>query len=99
MGASSEILPRYMVLSQLKILTPEGIATRNVSAENTTVASWLWPATNMWWPHTMKLTSASDTLEYAMARYPKIVLWEKVGISSLMIAMPGRIIIYTAGCE
>ncbi len=47
----------------------------------------------------MKLTSASDTLEYAIARYPKMVLCEKVGMSSLMIAMPGRIMMYTAGCE
>src|ERR1700722_5138180 len=99
MGVSSEIFPLYMVPSQLNILTPEGIATRKVSAENTTVASCDCPATNMWWPHTMKLTSASETEEYATARYPNIVFLENVGISSEMIAMPGRIIMYTAGCE
>ena len=38
-GVSSEMLPLYMVASQLNTLTPDGIATRNVSAEKTTVAS------------------------------------------------------------
>ena len=47
----------------------------------------------------MKLSNASDTLEYAIARYPKIVLRLNVGMISLMIAMPGRIMMYTAGCE
>ncbi len=47
----------------------------------------------------MKLTSASETDEYAIALYPKIVFFENVGINSEMIAMPGRIMMYTAGCE
>jgi hypothetical protein len=44
----------------------------------------------MWWPQTIKLSRASDTLEYAMARYPKMVLRGKVGIISLMIADPAE---------
>src|ERR1051325_8553331 len=99
MGASRLMFPWYMVVSQLNTLTPEGIATRKVKAEKITVASCDWPATNMWWPQTMKLSSASEMLEYAMARYPKMVLREKVGMISLMIARPGKIMMYTAGCE
>ncbi len=41
------MLPWYMVPSQLKTFTPDGIATRKVSAEKTTVASCDCPATNM----------------------------------------------------
>ena len=62
-GVSKVMLPLYMVDSQLNILTPEGMATRKVRAEKTTLARSLSPATNRWWPQTMKLSSASETLE------------------------------------
>ena len=32
-----------------------------------------------------------------MALYPKMVLRENVGINSLIMAIPGRIMMYTAG--
>ena len=51
----------------MKILTPEGIATRNVRNEKINAANCDCPLTNMWWPHTRKLTRAMAMLEYAMA--------------------------------
>jgi len=53
----------------------------------------------MWWPHTRNPRSAMPTLEYAMALYPKIGLRLNTGMISVTMPMPGRIMMYTAGCE
>jgi len=50
----------------LKIFTPLGMATRNVSAENTIAAYSLIPLTKRWWPHTRNPTSARPSELSAM---------------------------------
>ena len=59
--------PLYIVASQLKTLTPDGMATRNVRNEKIAPASCDWPLTNMWWPQTRKPTIAMATDENAIA--------------------------------
>jgi len=46
----------------------EGIATRKVRNEKMSPAYTDWLATNMWWPHTKKPTSAMPRLEKATNR-------------------------------
>jgi hypothetical protein len=58
MGVVSEIDPLYIVASQLKTLTADGIVTLNVSRLKIMLASSDWPLTNMWWPQTRKLRRA-----------------------------------------
>ena len=98
-GVSREIEPLYIVAVQLNTLIPEGIATKNVRNENTIEANCDCPLTNMWCPQTRNPMMAIDTDDIAMALYPKIAFLQNVGMISLMIAIPGRIMIYTAGCE
>src|SRR5215470_18396222 len=98
-GASYEIEPRYRVAVQLNTFTADGIATKKLRTENTRPAYSAWPVTNMWWPHTMKLITAIERLENATKLYPKIFFREKAVISSLITPIPGRIMMYTAGCE
>jgi hypothetical protein len=81
---------------QLKTLTAVGIATRNVSAEKIMLASSPW-LVNMWWPQTRNEIAAIARDENATARYPKIFLRAWTARVSLMIAIPGRIMMYTAG--
>ncbi len=79
-------------------LTADGIATRNVRALKTT-AETSPSEVKRWCPQTMKLMPAMARVEKATARYPKMALREWTAISSLMIAMPGRIMTYTTGWE
>ena len=47
----------------------------------------------------LKEDTFEGTEENAIALYPKIVFFEKVGMISEMHANPGTIMMYTAGCE
>ena len=91
--------PRYIVAVQLNTLMAEGTATRKLSSENTMLAYIDWPVTNMWWPQTRNPSTAMARLETAMKLYPKMLLREKQVTTSLITPMPGRIMMYTAGCE
>ena len=57
------MFPRYIVASQLKTFTADGIATLNVRAEKIMLASFDWPLVNMWCPQTRKLRNAMAMLE------------------------------------
>ena len=48
-----------MVAVQLYTLTADGTATAKLSTENARLAVSLCPLTNMWWPHTKKVSEAS----------------------------------------
>ena len=85
------MFPLYIVASQLKTFTAEGIDTLNVSRLNTNAATGLIPEVNMWWPQTRNPNSAIAIELYAMNRYPKMCFRLNVEISSLMIPNPGRI--------
>ena len=65
-GAASRIEPLYIVASQLKTLTAEGIATEKVRAEKIMFISPDWPLVNMWWPQTKKLRRAIAIDDQAM---------------------------------
>jgi hypothetical protein len=62
----SRIDPRHIVPSHENTLIALGTATRNDSAENTSVVRYDWPATNMWWPHTRNPSAAIARLDMAM---------------------------------
>src|SRR5271156_4643593 len=98
-GASYEIEPLYKVAVQLNTLIAEGIATRKLNTEKISPAYTDWPVTNMWWPQTRKLMIAIARLENATKVYPKIRFRENAVINSLITPIPGRIMMYTAGCE
>src|SRR2546421_10582021 len=70
-GVSHEIDPLYIVAVQLKTLTADGIATRKLRIEYTSAAYTDSPATNMWWPHTRKPSTAIPRLANATKREPK----------------------------
>ena len=59
---SSLIVPLCIVAVQLYTFTAEGTATAKLRNEKTVLASWLWPLTNMWWPHTRKVMEARPML-------------------------------------
>ncbi len=84
---------------QLKILMAEGTATKKVINEKTMLAYVDWPATNMWCPQTKKPRTAMANDEKATKEYPNTRLREKQATTSLMTAKPGKIMMYTAGCE
>src|SRR5688500_3098827 len=91
MGVVSHTLPLYIVQTQLKILIPDGMPIRNVITENATEDTGLWPLVNMWWPHTMKPSSAIATDDSATARYPYTRCRLNVPINSEVIPKAGRI--------
>src|SRR4051812_24544964 len=99
MGVSRRIEPLYRVAVQLKTLIAEGMATTKLSKEKVMLAKGDWMVVNMWCPHTRKLMTAMAMLENATNLYPNIGLREKQVMISLTTAMPGRIMMYTAGCE
>jgi hypothetical protein len=67
-GAFQLIEPFHIVAVQLKTLTPEGTAMKNVMKLKIVLESSLCPDVNMWWPQTRKPSRAMATLENAMAR-------------------------------
>ena len=83
----------------MKTLTADGMATEKVIALKSTFMSGDWPLVNMWWPHTRKLKIAMAIELKAMKRKPKMWRWLWTAMISLMMPMPGRIMMYTAGCE
>ena len=91
MGVRYEMEPLYKVAAQLKVLIAEGMATAKLRNEATMAAYTEMPAINMWCDQTMKPKTAMARLEKATNLYPKIGLREKVEISSLMIPIPGKI--------
>ena len=98
-GASNVIDPLYIVAVQLNTLIADGTATSIVMIENTRLRYSPCPARNMWWPHTRKPITAMPTLLQATALYPKMFLRLKQVMTSLITPIPGRIMMYTAGCE
>ena len=58
-----QILPPHMVSSQLKILTPVGMAMAMVAMENTATDTGPRPVANMWWAHTPKPTRPMEAPE------------------------------------
>src|SRR6185437_1431331 len=98
-GVENEIDPLYMVAVQLKTLIAEGTATRKLRNENTRAEYSEIPATNMWCAQTRNPIAAMAILDAATKVYPNTRLREKQGTISLMTAIDGRIMMYTAGCE
>ena len=66
MGVLSMMRPRYIVLSQLKTFTADGIDTLKVRRLKMALTRGDWPLVNMWWPQTMKLKKAMAMEERAM---------------------------------
>src|SRR5437879_8461015 len=98
-GALSSIAPTHMVTIQLKILSPLGTAIARVMIMNGRRAEIDRPVVNMWWTHTPKERKPMATVDRAIALYPKIGLCDIRGMTSEMIPIAGRIMMYTAGWE
>src|SRR3990172_8883553 len=98
-GALSSIAPPHIVMIQLNTLMPLGTAIARVRTMNGTRDVRLIPVVNMWCAHTPNPRKPIATLDRAIALYPKIGLWENRGITSEMIPITGRIMMYTAGWE
>src|SRR2546428_3198270 len=98
-GALSSIAPPHIVAIQLKILMPLGTAIARVMTMNGRRAEIEMPVVNMWWTQTPNERNPIATVDRAIALYPKIGLWLIRGITSEMIAIPRRVLMYTAGWE
>src|SRR3989441_1723166 len=98
-GALSSIAPPHIVAIQLKILMPLGTAIARVMTMKGSLAEIEMPVVNMWWTHTPNDRNPIATVESAIALYPKIGLWLIRGMTSEMIPIAGRIMMYTAGWE
>ncbi len=79
------------MLAQLKTLMALGTATIIVSRAKIMFANSLMPLVNMWCAQTSDPTAAMDMDEKAMALYPKMGRLAKVGMTSEMMPMAGRI--------
>src|SRR5205823_8676215 len=99
MGVLSSMAPPHIVAIQLKILMPLGTAIASVMTMNGRRAEIESPVVNMWWTQTPKERKPIATVERAIALYPKIGLWDIRGMTSEMIPIAGRIMMYTAGWE
>src|SRR5438552_17424432 len=99
MGALSAIAPPHMVAIELKMLNPHGTAIARVMIMNGRRAEIDSPVVNMWCTHTPKERKPIATVERAIALYPKIGLCDIRGMTSEMIPIAGRIMMYTAGWE
>src|SRR5437773_12519685 len=99
MGAFSSIAPPHMVAIQLKILIPLGTAIARVMIMNGRRAEIDSPVVNMWCTHTPKERKQIATVDRAIALYPKIGLCDIRGMTSEMITIAGRIMMYTSGWE
>ena len=53
----------HTVPSQLNVFTAEGTAINSVVSVNTEPRNGFMPLTNMWWPHTTKLSMAMAIIE------------------------------------
>src|SRR3989304_1936057 len=99
MGVRRSRTPPHIVMIQLNTLTPLGTAIARVTTMNGRRALSDMPVVNMWWAHTPKPRNPIATLERAIALYPKMGFPENRGITSEMIPITGRIMMYTAGWE
>src|SRR5450756_445975 len=91
--------PPQRVASHEKILTPVGTAMIMDVIINGMRSSGFMPLENMWCAQTRKPKIAIAMLEKAIILYPNIGLREKTGTVSEMMPKPGKIMMYTAGCE
>src|SRR2546428_10908840 len=98
-GALSSIAPPHIVAIQLKILMPLGTAMASVMTMNGSLAEIEMPVVNMWWTQTPNDRNPIATVDSAIALYPKIGLWLIRGMTSEMIPIAGRIMMYTEGRE
>src|SRR5207245_9857670 len=96
-GVLSSIAPSHFVAIQLKILMPLGTAIARVMTMSGRRAEIEMTVVNMWWTHTPKDRKPIATVDRAIALYPKIGLWLIRGMTSDMIPIAGRIMMYTAG--
>src|SRR5215216_8027923 len=83
-GVCHDTDPLYIVAVQLKTFTADGMATRKLNIEKISYAYTDCPATNMWWPHTRKPSTAIPRLENATNEYPNTGLRQNAATSSLM---------------
>src|SRR3989442_11345387 len=98
-GALSSIAPPHIVAIQLKILMPLGTAIASVMTMNGRRAEIEMPVVNMWCTQTPNERNPIATVERAIALYPKIGLWRIRGMTSELMPIAGRIMMYTAGWE
>src|SRR5436309_15051939 len=98
-GALSSIAPPHIVAIQSKILMPLGPALARVMTMSGRRAESEMPVVNMWWTHPPKERNPIATVDSAIALYPKIGLWLIRGMTSEMMPIAGRIMMYTAGWE
>src|SRR5262245_27399869 len=90
-GVVKRMFPPHTVPSQLNVLIADGTAMTIVEIMNDVPRMGFMPLWNTWWPHTIHPRPAMPSIEYAMARYPKIGLREKTGRISEVMPMAGRI--------
>src|SRR5207247_10012146 len=96
-GVFRRIFPPHIVASQLNTFTPDGTAIVTVAIMKGMRTVMSIPVVNMWWTHTVNPRSPIATVEYAIALYPKIGFRLITGITSEIIPIEGRIMMYTAG--
>src|SRR5207249_2512198 len=96
-GVRRRIFPPHIVASQLNTFTPDGTAIVTVAIMNGTRTEMSMPVVNMWWTQTVNPRRPIATVEYAIALYPKIGFRLITGITSEIIPIQGRIMMYTAG--
>lgn len=89
--------PPNNVASQLKILTPVGIAIINVAAVKYDLVSTSNPTTYIWWLQTQNPKNPIEPIAYTIPIEPKIGLLAYLLIISDTIPNPGIIKIYTSG--
>lgn len=65
-GVSHLMLPPWRVASQLKTLTPVGMAIIMVADVKYARVSTSIPTVNMWWAHTIKPSSPMATIAHTM---------------------------------
>ena len=90
--------PPHIVASQLKILTPVGMAMSMLVPAMMVLNSEGKPAANMWCAHTRKPRNAMTPSMTIMEDRPKSGLREKTGTTSLITPNAGRTRMYTSGC-
>jgi hypothetical protein len=73
----------------LNTFTADGIATRKLRIEKIIAEYTDSPATNMWWPHTRKLSTAMARLANATNLYPNTSLRQPTATSSLITPIAG----------
>src|SRR6185437_7647339 len=96
-GSSNRILPRNIVNSQLKTLTPVGTAMIMVMMPKKALTFAPAPMVKKWWSQTIKERKAIAMMAQTIEVYPKRRFWEKTGTTSEKIPKAGSTRIYTSG--